>query len=355
MKVVLLAPTPPPAGGIAAWTQRMIETKLSNGWQIIVVDEKLIGGREVFGKNTKKNIFLEIKRCFRIWKDLYIAISDPQVKIVHSCIPAGSTGMLREIICLLIAKIKKKKFIIHYRCTIPNMVNTYIRKNIFKILTKLSDYVIVLNTPSKLFLDELEISTYSSIIPNFIQKDCVLKEKKDISNKVKSILYVGGVTESKGCLNIIEVAKRFPEVTFRLIGNPDKSMMEATKSQNVILTGEKKREFIEKSLDEADIFVFVGDYSGEGFSNALLEAMARGVPTIVSKWAANVDMIENKGGVAIDTRSTLQLEIALKNLLHNKAKRKNMSEWNIEKVKKNYIDLIVTNMYVEIYDKLAEN
>ena len=52
MKVVLLAPTPPPAGGIAGWTVRMMSAKLKNNWQVVVVDEKVTGDRQVFGDKS---------------------------------------------------------------------------------------------------------------------------------------------------------------------------------------------------------------------------------------------------------------------------------------------------------------
>lgn len=38
-KVVLLAPTPPPIGGIAAWTVRMMNATLPDDWKVEVVDE----------------------------------------------------------------------------------------------------------------------------------------------------------------------------------------------------------------------------------------------------------------------------------------------------------------------------
>ena len=58
MKVVLLAPTPPPAGGIAGWTERMVKTTLKNDWGVVVVDEKQIGNRELFSSNKiKRNMW----------------------------------------------------------------------------------------------------------------------------------------------------------------------------------------------------------------------------------------------------------------------------------------------------------
>lgn len=56
MKVVILGCTPPPVGGIAEWTMRMLNSQLKNGWEIILVDDKMIGGREAFGGGTKKEL-----------------------------------------------------------------------------------------------------------------------------------------------------------------------------------------------------------------------------------------------------------------------------------------------------------
>lgn len=108
MKVILLAPTPPPAGGIASWTVRMQNASLKNGWKVEVIDEKLIGNRDVFGNKIKRRLLVEMKRCFHIWRQLWKALKDDDAKIVHSCIPASTTGMFREYICALITQIRKK-------------------------------------------------------------------------------------------------------------------------------------------------------------------------------------------------------------------------------------------------------
>ena len=101
MKAVLLAPLPPPSGGIASWAKRMQTVKLKNDWNVVIVDEKVIGGRDIFGANMRKNIPTEMKRCLKIWRDLWKSLNDHEVKVVHSNIPAGFTGMLREIsLCL---------------------------------------------------------------------------------------------------------------------------------------------------------------------------------------------------------------------------------------------------------------
>lgn len=355
MKVVLLAPTPPPAGGIAGWTIRMQNAKLKNNWQVIVVDEKLQGKREVYGKNMKKNMLVELKRCFSIWKRLWITLEDPDVKVVQSCIPATITAMIREIGCAVISKIKHKKFIIHYRCTLPNLIKTSLGIKVFKIFTWLSDYVMVLNSPSLRFLEK-NSKTKGKIIPNFIESNLILEENfKILKEKVEVILYVGGVVETKGCLDILEVAKYFPEIEFRLIGGISPKILEKKIEENIKLCGEKTKLELDLEYKNADLFIFPSYFEAEGFSNALAEAMANGLPCIVTDWAANKDMIENKGGIVVNIKNRLQMIEAIKALIYDKELRKNQSNWNIKKVQENYTDKIITGSYVDVYEELLRN
>jgi glycosyltransferase involved in cell wall biosynthesis len=355
MKVILLAPTPPPFGGIAGWTVRMQNASLKNGWKVEVVDEKLIGNREVFGDKNKRNLRVEMNRSLNIWKQLINALKDKEAKVVHSCIPASTTGMMREYICGILTKVWKKKFIIHYRCTLPNMVESKLGLFMFRLLTDISDSTIVLNSPSVEFVKKYS-KTDVILIPNFIEETAIIKEnEKIISEKVQRILYVGGVIETKGCYDVIKVAEKFPGVQFRLVGNAEKEIMDMVKPSNVILLGEKNKSEVKQELEEADIFIFVTYFPGEGFSNALAEAMANGLPCIVTDWAANKDMIEGNGGIIVPIKDTGAMINAVNKLIGNKMLREKQSQWNINKVKNCYIDKVVTDMYVDQYEKLMKS
>jgi hypothetical protein len=140
-KVVLLAPTPPPIGGIAAWTVRMMNATLPNDWRVEVVDEKIIGKREFFGDKTKHDIKSEIKRCHSIWSGLRKALKDKEAKVVHACIAANTMPVLREYISACITKIRGRKFIIHFRCTVPNIVSGRLNVIALKMLCNKADCV----------------------------------------------------------------------------------------------------------------------------------------------------------------------------------------------------------------------
>lgn len=348
MKVVLLAPTPPPQGGIAGWTKRMMHAELKDNWKVVVVDEKVTGNRDAYN-SSKKNYFDEAKRCLRIWRDLNIALKDREVAVVQACIPAGTTSMLREIVSALICKCYKKKFIVHFRCTLPNMLNSRLAISIFKRLIKLSDSVFLLNTASSTFFKQYSLETPFYVIPNFIETNAI-QQKRKINKELKNLTYVGGVIEEKGCDLIAEVAKHFPDKTFRLIGNVD---MDVTAfPQNVILLGEQPKEFVQNELENSDAFIFLTRFRGEGFSNALAEAMSHSLPCIVSDWAANADMIENKGGVILESYS-IDYAIDAVNKIESEDVRRKMGEWNYSKVLSQYSDSIITNMYVDAYKEIV--
>ena len=351
-KVVLLAPTPPPIGGIAAWTVRMMNAAMPNDWKVEVVDEKIIGKREFFGDKTKHDIKSEIKRCHGIWSGLRKALKDKEVKVVHACIAANTLPVLREYISACITKIRGRKFIIHFRCTVPNIVGGRLNVIALKMLCNKADCVMLLNKQSEEYIRGIT-KTKTVVIPNFVDATEVV-DSHEIREKIQRVLYVGGVIESKGCLDIIEVAKSFPEIEFKLIGNPEKSCVKAAEAvSNVNLAGTMPHSDIIEEMKKADAFMFLTYFPGEGFSNSLAEAMAAGLPCIVTDWAANKDMIEDKGGVVVPVHG---VEEACKGLewMADQGIRKQQSEFNIEKIKREYADSVVQAQYVKCYEELLK-
>lgn len=349
MKVCLLAPTPPPVGGIAGWTVRMLAAELKNGWTVEVVDEKLTGKRTGFGGRSKPVFSDEVIRCFRIWRQLWRKLRDGDVKVVHACIPASSTAMAREIVSGVITKMHRRKFITHFRCTVPNMVKSRLGRYMLKLLCDLSDCVMLLNKQSEVFVAALT-KTRIEVIPNFVE-ETELEQSHEIRNQITQVVYVGGVIESKGALDLVEVAKGFPDINFRLVGKANARCQEAAHAVgNVTLVGLLSRNEVREELRNADVFAFLSYFPGEGFSNALAEAMAAGLPCLVTKWAANQDMVGEAGGFVVDIRSPEQAIQALKKMLPQQV-RKNQSVSNIMKVKNCYRAEIVLGMYVDCYER----
>lgn len=347
-KVVLLAPTPPPNGGIASWTVRMLNEGLPADWGITLVDEKIIGKRDMFDNNMKYNYLAEIKRCFLIWKNLFSALCKKENAVVHVCIPAATKPMLREAISLFITHMFRRPFIIHYRCTLPTCAVSERSRKLCYWLSKHSDHVMVLNQPSARFLSDANIEHYS-VIPNFADGNEDI-EKKKCNEKLKRIVYVGGVIPTKGCDTILEVAKEFPEIQFTLVGTI--GMDVSHKPENVDCVGPKTKEEVKQYYYDSDVFIFLTRFTGEGFSNSLVESMQYGLPCIVTDWAANVDMIEDKGGISVPINDPTAVVEAIRKM-QSVGVRQQMSEWNQKKVETAYSSEIVRAMYVKCYEDVV--
>ena len=350
MKTVLLAPLPPPYGGMASWTARVIKSNLKNGWTFGLVDESPIG-RNVFGKSNRRKYMTEIKRCFKIWRCLVKEMKDPEVKIVHSCIPSFATSMMREYVCAEIAKKMGKKFIIHFRCTVPNTTKGKLGWWLLKKLCDKSDMIFVLNSQSAESVKKIT-NTPIKTIPNFVSKDELVSSRK-INKELKTVLYVGGMIESKGVKNILEIAKRMPNINFRFVGEGDdfEKFARDNNINNAVFTGTKDKSGVKEELANADGFAFLSYFRGEGFSNALCEAMAAGLPCLVTDWAANADMVGVNGGAVVPV-GDIDAAVCALNSMKSYEVRKKQSDANIQKVSNFYIDKVVLDMYADAYEEM---
>ena len=74
------------------------------------------------------------------------------------------------------------------------------------------------------------------------------------------------------------------------------------------------------------------------------------MPCLVSDWAANKDMIEDKGGIVIPVKDIDAAKNAIE-LMDNPSLREKQSSYNMNKVKNNYSEEIVLNQYVDCYER----
>ena len=161
---------------------------------------------------------------------------------------------------------------------------------------------------------------------------------------------MGHVQETKGVREIYQVAKRLPEVHFTLVGPAGREIQKMEGLPNVLLVGEQKPEKVFEYYQTADVYLFPS-YT-EGFSLSLLEAMACGLPCIATDVGANRDMLEEKGGIIVPVKNVDAIIDAFEKLEDNNI-RKDISNWNIEKVKNNYTRTSVLDEIMDIYKKIV--
>lgn len=347
MRILLLSPLPPPAGGMAMWTKQYIGyMKRYNA--IDVVNTGVIGKRSL--KYSERHMSEEIKRSLLILAKTLKLLMTKQYDIVHFNTSCSGSGLIRDYYLMRMIHIFNKKIILHCHCNLNYALHSEIQKKYFRRMLAVSKKCITLNSASARFVED-NCSIKTLTVPNFIDDsyNAVLKNEKATAPEIKRVLYVGHLLHTKGCDNIIRTAKKFPDIEFRLVGHVFKEIAEMPRTKNVVLTGELDRKGVDAEYRQADIMLF--PTHTEGFPLVVVEAMAYGLPFITTKVGAIEDILEDKGAVYVPVDDDDAIESALKSLIYNVDRRRQMSRFNRTKVKEHYlIDTVLDNMQ-QIYEE----
>lgn len=336
-------------GGIVRWLFSFINSPQVNGYDIEVVDLSIVGNR--YKKtNIFKRINNEIKRARRINRDTNNAIKNNSFSLAHFHSSCGRFGVIRDYLLLKKLKKRKIKIITHFHCNVHLHANRgWLTKMYFRKIVAISTKIIVLNDLSREHVLILDPDANVIKVPNFIKLEEVIKTPKKINKTIDNVVFIGFIQKEKGIYELYEVARLFPEINFRLIGYPSLEFKKIVPPHNVYILEGANRETIFNELDSADLFLFPSHT--EGFSLALLEAMARGLPIVCTNVGENREMIgTNCGGVITKVNSIEEIVDAII-LMHDKELRASCSRYNIEKVKETYTEEKVINTILKIYNE----
>ena len=331
-------------GGIATWTKRFLDKCEKHDIFCDLVNTEMIGKR-VEQNTHKRRLFDEVKRSRRIFFDLKRSLKESQYDAAHLNTSCGTFGLFRDY---LIAKAIKKKhirLIVHFHCDIPFWVHNSLSLKCLCKLAVLADERLVLCENSRKYLqDKCKVSSIKT--PNFIDDWSILEGDKQIADVLSTVIYVGKVMEAKGSKEILELASRFPKITFKLVGDIVGEENRVDIPKNVIMLGGMPYDDVLKQLDSADVFLFPSH--SEGFSLALTEAMARGLPCIATDVGANSDMLADGCGVVVAKGDVDAMEQAIKGLF-DAEERKKASRNAVVKVKAEYTANPVMEKLMESY------
>lgn len=339
MRILLVSALPPPAGGIAVWTERYLAYCRDKSIDVGLVNIALNGTRKD-KINNKTRPLDEISRTRRIINDMRKKLGEVNPSVVHMNTSCGSFGIFRDLICVRAANKRHIPVVLHFHCNVESMVRGKARTWALRQMTSMASQVLVLNRASQKYVTPFAQKA-PIVVPNFINSDFIA-ESHEIRDTIEEIVFVGHVQETKGSRELLKAAERFPKVHFVLIGPVADGISSLPCPPNVSMIGQKSTDEVRQYLLNADLFLFPS-YT-EGFSLSLMEAMATGLPAIVTDVGANQDMIENQGGIVIPARDSDAIVAAIENLQAQEVRSK-MSAWSINKVRKNYL---VENIMVRL-------
>jgi glycosyltransferase involved in cell wall biosynthesis len=195
-------------------------------------------------------------------------------------------------------------------------------------------------------------------LPNGVETDLIDPKSGYNFGKTVRVTFVGRLHDQKG-LDILfqgfsKLCEKFSslDIQLQLVGDgPLRNNLLSLAKQLKI---DAKVNFVGKTdrvysyLKETDIFVLPS--RAEGMSNALLEAMAFGLPVIVSNIPGNALLVQNeKNGLVFETENSDALVEALSLCLNDSAFRERMGKAARSTIEEKYSLESVAERYIALY------
>lgn len=226
---------------------------------------------------------------------------------------------------------------------------------IFNILNlKLADCVCCQTEHQKKMLSENLPTKEGKVIKNIY----IPSIHSDL-NKEKQILWVGRIIKSKSPEIFIELAKKLPNYTFKMIGdlsfgNEDyynQISQEAKKVENLEFVGPVPREEIDKYYAES--YVLVSTSTREGFPNIFLESWANKTPVISLKF--DPDNIITRFNLGRCSKDFEELIENTRNIMENDDLRKKLGSNGFNYVKNEHNQDKIVQEYEKLFYKLIRD
>ena len=346
MKVLLVSvKSEKSKGGVAVWTNQYLSGCETIGIQCDIVNTEAVGKIAV-NATAKRNLKDEFIRTRRINKQLNIRLKQKRYDVAHLNTNIGILGIIRDYYVARNIVRHKIPLVVHFHCDISYWVRNPLIKIYLRRLLRLSKVNFVLCKNSYQYLKK-EFKRDSVFVPNFVNEK-LITDNKSVNLEIKKICFIGRVSEAKGAKEIFEVAQKFPDIQFMLVGEVSDEVQSWIKPLNLKLLGILSHDQTMKVLDKSDLFLFPSHT--EGFSLALAESMARGVPAIATDVGANSNMIEDHGGVIVSVGDTDAMINAVAKM-QDSLLRQEMSNWCINKVRENYTVNQVMSTIMQLYKK----
>lgn len=355
MKLCMVAPAPPPYGGIANWTNIVKSQIKQHGSEIEFSFINIAPSVSyIENQNTWEHIWVSGRELLAQGKQLRKEIQKNKPDVIHLT-TSGNLSFVRD---LLFMKIMKKNSIpciyhLHFGRVSDIVKQKTMEWNLLRKTVSLASEVIAIDKKTLYCLKENFPETRSVFIPNPV----VLSNfpKIDYNALKKEVLYVGWVIKEKGIEELIKawnnVYPKFSDYHLRLIGPYNLEyrnyLYKNFNMDGVVMDGELAHKDVLEKIGGCTVFI-LPSYT-EGFPNVILEAMALKRPIIATNVGAIPEILSQESGIIIEPRNIKQIEAALCDLLSEQAKRERIAQNAFTRVVSNYDIKTVFRQYLNVW------
>lgn len=339
INVCLVAPVPPPIGGIAFWTTNIINYEQSDvKFTLIDISPKYRFSKK---QNKIKKLICNFLSLCKTKAKLKQVLKNQDITCVHIT-TSGALSFVRDIVLLKICKKYGVKSIVHFHFGRTKDIlggNGIEKKLLLKVINNASKIL----TMDKITFDKLNnyeiCSSKIKYMPNPISysSNYILQ-----SEKKSNVIFVGWVIKTKGIEELIEswnsIGNIYQNWSLKIIGAVDdnykKELQLLNCTNNIEFVGELNHDDCFKQIKESSILVLPSYF--EGFPNVILEAMIASTAIIATNVGEIPQLLSDECGILINHHCVKDITKALENLISDSKKREQLSLNAFNKVKANY-------------------
>jgi glycosyltransferase involved in cell wall biosynthesis len=187
------------------------------------------------------------------------------------------------------------------------------------------------------------------------------RARHDLPSSAPVAIYVGRLSPEKGLPGLLRgfahAARNAPDAVLLVVGDgPIKSDLETLAAEltaQIRFTGRAPISDVPRWLSASDVFALTSP--SEGFPCALLEAMAVGLPSVVSAIPANLQLIDQGvHGLTVGWNDTEAIGAAFLRLFGDRELRRNMGAVARERAAANYSTAVVLDLYEEFFARVIK-
>lgn len=321
---------------------------------------------QMYDSHTYRSVF-NLKDNIIAYKNLMKILKDNDIEVIHCNTPIGGTiGR----ICGRKAKVKHIIYTahgFHFYKGAP-LLNRTIFKWAEMLMAHWTDVIITMNEEDYQAAQKFDLKPGGKVfyvpgvgIDTEAYKKVKVNEKKkraELGLNADDIILIsmGDLVKRKNYQTAIKAVKRTnnSKVHYLICGaGPEMdNLTKLSKSLGI----DKQVHFlgfrsdIDELLKISDIFLFTS--LQEGLPRSLMEAMASGLPCIVSNIRGNIDLIKNcEGGFLCKSNDEKGFSEAISNLINNEDLLKKMKNINVEKIQKydiSNVKMKIKKIYEEV-------
>ncbi|MEX1244600.1 MAG: glycosyltransferase family 4 protein [Thermoanaerobaculia bacterium] len=353
-RVLVIAYLPPTRGGIATWAGILRAEAAGRGFAFRFLDIPVRRGPAAFRR------IVQTLDAMRLLARLLRHLAGGRVDLVHVNCCLSPAGIWRDLAAALLAAAGGVPVVAHYRGSLPDAVGRFGPPSRFALrrLMNLAGMNVGVTGKSVAWLAR-RTPAKAAYLPNFVE-DRRPRRTADASHRTMrrsptrpQAIYVGRLSRDKGTFDLLRVASLLPHVDFVLVGevlDEAKAAIGAAPG-NVRSLGAVSRDEAIERLCGSDMFVFPSHR--EGFPNAILEAMAAGLPVVGARVGDIGEMIvEGKGGWLVAPGDVPALARAIDRLAADSALAREMGVFNRNVCEARFTVSAVFPSLVAVYDAL---